>query len=246
MSALIVDCTTTRTRSAGFTLTELAIVLVVVSLLIGGMLMPLSAQQDIRNTSDTTRQLAEIREALLGFAVVNRYFPCPAVSATDGREDRTGTACTSTKRKGLLPWVTLGVQPNDGWGHVFMYSVTPAFSDSATPFTLTSARDITIQTRDSGGSIVNLTNANDIPVVVHSTGKNGYWSWSSDSAVQNPDSSTANGDEDTNAGSAATGKTFVSRTPTGAESSTGEFDDLVTWISPNILYNRMISASKLP
>ncbi len=25
-----------------------------------------------------------------------------------------------------------------------------------------------------------------------------------------------------------------------------EFDDLVTWISPNILYNRLIAAGRLP
>ena len=249
--SISVACLFTRTghlknKNSGFTLTELAIVLIIVSLLIGGMLMPLSAQQDIRNTSDTTHQLDEIKDALVGFAVVNGYLPCPAISTINGSEDRTGDTCTGTKRKGLLPWVTLGVRPNDGWGHLFMYSVTPAFSNSGTHFSLSSGRDITIKTRDSGGSIVNLTNVNDIPVVIHSTGKNGYWSWTTDLAVQNADSSNPNDDEDTNSGTTATGKIFVSRTPTAAVSGNGEFDDLVTWISPNILYNRMISASRLP
>ena len=41
----------------GFTLTELAIVLVIVALLIGGMLVPLSTQRDIHNTSDTKSTL---------------------------------------------------------------------------------------------------------------------------------------------------------------------------------------------
>ncbi len=39
----------------GFTLVELAIVLFIVALLLGGMLLPLSAQQDIRARQDTDR-----------------------------------------------------------------------------------------------------------------------------------------------------------------------------------------------
>lgn len=230
----------------GFTLTELAVVLIIVSLLIGGMLMPLSAQQDARVSTETTRQLNEIKEALVGFAVVNGYFPCPAISSTDGREDRSGNVCTGAKRKGLLPWVTLGIQPTDGWGYIFMYSVTPAFSNSGLHFSLTSPRDITIQTRDAGGTSVNLTNSNDIPVVIHSTGKNGYWGWPLDSAVANPDSANPNDDEDTNSGTMATGQLLFSRAPSIPTSGNGEFDDIVTWISPNILFSRMIAAGKLP
>ncbi len=37
---------------------------------------------------------------------------------------------------------------------------------------------------------------------------------------------------------------FVFRTPT--QPGPNEFDDLVTWISPNILYNRLIAAGRLP
>ena len=39
---------------------------------------------------------------------------------------------------------------------------------------------------------------------------------------------------------------FVSHVPTPAGAPNGEFDDIVTWISPNILYNRMVTAGKLP
>jgi prepilin-type N-terminal cleavage/methylation domain-containing protein len=65
-------------RSHGFTLMELAIVLFIVSLLIGGMLMPLSAQHEIRGRQETEKALATIREALIGFAVINGRLPCPA------------------------------------------------------------------------------------------------------------------------------------------------------------------------
>jgi prepilin-type N-terminal cleavage/methylation domain-containing protein len=62
----------------GFTLTELAIVLFIVSLLIGGMLVPLSAQMEVRGRQETEHALSVIREALIGFAVVNGRLPCPA------------------------------------------------------------------------------------------------------------------------------------------------------------------------
>ena len=242
-----------KSRSAGFTLTELAIVMIIMALLIGGMMMPLSAQQDIRNNTETTRQLDEIREALLGFVVTNGYLPCPARSTSNGNEDRDdatgGTSkCNGGKRFGPIPWVTLGLKPSDSWGHLFLYSVTPVFSHGkpADRFSMSSTPDITIRTRDTSGNLENLSNIDGIPAVVLSTGKNGYWSWTLDIAAQNADSTGTNNDEDTNASSAADGKTFVSRTPTGPDSPTGEFDDLVTWVSPNVLFNRMVAAGKLP
>ena len=63
----------------GFTLIEMAIVLMIVGLLLGGMLVPLSAQMDQRNISDTQKSLSEIKEALIGYAMANGRLPCPAI-----------------------------------------------------------------------------------------------------------------------------------------------------------------------
>lgn len=62
----------------GFTLTELAIVLFIVSLLLGGLLVPFSAQMEIRGRQETDRALVNARDALIGFAVINGRLPCPA------------------------------------------------------------------------------------------------------------------------------------------------------------------------
>ncbi len=89
-------------RGSGFTLIELAMVLFIVSLLIGGLLMPLAAQNEIRGRQETDRALANIREALIGFAVVNGRLPCPApatlaTGATGaGLEATTAAAGTTT------------------------------------------------------------------------------------------------------------------------------------------------------
>ena len=45
------------TFARGFTLTELAVVVAIIALLIGGMLMPLLAQDDVRRNQQTQKQL---------------------------------------------------------------------------------------------------------------------------------------------------------------------------------------------
>ena len=232
-------------KNTGFSLVEMAIVLVIVGLLLGGMLTPLSMQMEQRKMSETQRQMEETKDALIGFALRNGYLPCPAISASNGLEDRDGDKCGDDKRQGYIPWATLGVGKLDSWGHLFRYSVTPAFTHALAPFALSTARDISVVTRSGAeGALVGATAENDIPVVVMSYGKNGAHA-TSDQGVLIADPSSTNVDEKANWG--GDGTRFIARPPgdnTGQPG--GEFDDLVTWISPNILYNRMVAAQRLP
>jgi len=225
----------------GFTLIEIAMVLLIMALLLGSLLAPLTAQIDQQKITETRKSLAGIQEALIGHAIANGRLPCPAISATDGNEKSTCT--TPANRQGFVPWVKLGVGKLDAWGHIYRYSVTPAY---ASTFTLTSNRDITIQTRNAGGALVNLSNSTDIPAVVLSHGKNGYGSTNDSGAVMAA-VPVANVDELTNAtNGTASPYLFVSRTPTPSGVTGGEYDDIVVWISPNTLFNRMVAAGKLP
>lgn len=229
-------------RQSGFTLVEIAIVLLIVGLMIGGLVAPLSSQLEQRRLNETTRNMEEAREALMGFALRNGYLPCPAISAADGREDRTDSNCN--KRFGYLPWITLGVGRLDGWGRVMGYSVTPAFTNSRAFFALHTARDITIATRAADGNLVQVSELNDIPAVLISYGKNGYGA-TSDQNTLLADAGVNNVDEKTN--QQPGGTAFVSRFATDdALAPGGEFDDVVLWISPNILMNRMVAAQRLP
>jgi prepilin-type N-terminal cleavage/methylation domain-containing protein len=120
----------------GFTLVEMAVVLVILGLILGGLVVPLSAQMEIRNYSRTKTQLDEIKEALIGYAIINGRLPCPATAASSGLESfcpaATGT-CVGTETttvqthgncsaqftnvfSGFLPAATLGISPQDAQG----------------------------------------------------------------------------------------------------------------------------------
>jgi prepilin-type N-terminal cleavage/methylation domain-containing protein len=225
----------------GFSLVEMAVVMVILAMLIGGLIAPLTAQIDQRNMNETRRSLSEIKEALIGFAVTTGRLPCPAVSAANG--DEKAVCIAVADRHGYIPWAKLGVPKLDAWGNIFRYSVTPAYAGAAGTLVLSppTARDITIQTRDIAGTLVNVSTPGNIPVIVLSHGKNGYGSTNDQGVVAAVPS--ANIDESTNITSSTT---FVDQVPTVAGTPGGEYDDIVTWISPNILFSSMVAAGRLP
>ena len=123
----------------GFSLIELAIVIFVITLLLGGLLVPLSSQVEQRQISDTRKYLEEIKEALIGFAVTNGRLPCPASSASAGVESPSGGGACTNSYDGFVPAVTLGlaVVDNQGfavdpWGNRVHYAVTTANSNAFT------------------------------------------------------------------------------------------------------------------
>jgi prepilin-type N-terminal cleavage/methylation domain-containing protein len=231
-------------KNRAFTLVEMAIVLVIVGLLLGGLLAPLSAQMEQRRAADTIRALEEARDALAGFAARNGYLPCPAISAGNGLEDRSGTRCGNERRLGFLPWATLGLPKLDAWQHLYLYSVTPAFSDSGVPFRLNTPRDISVVNRDAAGALVPASAQNDIPAVVLSQGRNGFGAFS-DVGVQAADMGQGNVDEKSNYQN--DGRLFIARDRAdNPAAGGGAYDDIVVWLSPNILFNRMLAAQRLP
>lgn len=214
----------------GFTLTEMAVVLVIVALLIGGMILPMSAQQDLRYASETQKTLTDVTEALYGYAASHSasdgkpYLPCPA-SDTLGKEAvRSSNACPA--EEGYLPWADLGVGRMDAWGNTLRYRVTASFSNNATGFTLTSTGDLRICETSACTSVL----ASTAPVVVLSLGKNGS-------------STPTDADELKNHTINLADKDFVHRTQGG---TTSGYDDLVIWLPASILANRMVSAGRLP
>ena len=184
----------------GFTLIEIAIVLVIVGLLLGGLLMPLATQVEGQRRTETEKTLREINEAIIGFALVNGRLPCPAnpalatgvVGAGLERAPAPITTVCTGGIVGVVPWATLGVSELDAWGRRFTYRVTDWYSDQILPtntvaappppppacvtnptnasFALCSDGDMLI---NNGPSLGNVTVAQTIPAVIVSHGKNG-------------------------------------------------------------------------
>lgn len=231
--------------ASGFTLIELAIVLFIVALMLGGMLLPLSAQQDIRARQETEKALSDIRDALTGFAVTNGRLPRPAASATNGAE--AAVCANDAACSGFVPWAALGVAKLDGWGKLIRYSVTPAFANAT--IALPTVANRAVQTRDTTGAVAYLVgNASCslpnqcAPAVVFSQGKHRWGT--TDAGLALIDGSSTNFDEDAN----ETGPTnYFSRSPSeNTATSGGEFDDITLSLSGNTLFNRMVASGRLP
>jgi len=252
----------TPIRQDGFSLIELAIVLVIVALLSGGLMMTLSAQKDGMATSETQSRLREAQEALLGYVAANGRLPCPASPGATGNESPpVGGLCTHPYT-GLLPAITLGLTPTDpngylldGWNNPIRYAVTTynhaTFCPNGCFTTGSGVRNVwngsvgtlllapDLQVCSTAVNIQNpgAPNASCAPgtelttnavIVIFSRGPNG-------ATVPVRADEQANSDND---------RVFVSHTLTSA--GPNEFDDLVTWISPNILFSRLIAAGRLP
>lgn len=209
----------------GFTLVELAVVLVIVSLLAGGLIMTVGSQVDQRQRSETRQQLEEARDALLGFAASHLaadgkpHLPCPDTDG-DGLENRTGNACTNTS--GTLPFVDLGLSRQDIWGNRLRYHVHANFGRNDIGFTFSTSSNLRICEQAACTTVL----ASGLPVIVLSGGRNGIGSGADEQE-------NADGDQD-----------YVSRVPSSADIN--DFDDYLIWLSPSVLYNRMIAAGRLP
>lgn len=267
-------------RARGFSLVEIAVVLVIVGLLLVGLLLPLGAQIEQRKITETNRQLEDAREALIGFAIVNGRLPCPARSNSAGAEVRNAAGeCKNTSGTvvedhyggmlsdgtvgGLIPAVTIGLQPVDSagfaldaWGNRIRYAIAMTITGTGCAGTLPhfvhsanlKANGITCLPSDllicsvtQAVAIGNacsagtaVTNKEVVAAIVFSNGKNGALGPQGSNETENVN------------GQGTVDRVFVSKTPDPAGATTGEFDDLLVWIPVGVLYGRLIAAGVLP
>ncbi len=244
-------------RQRGFSLVEMAVVLVIIGLLLGGLLMPLSAQMEQEKRNKTTLLLEDIKEAILGFAVANDRLPCPAMPVSAGVEAPVGGG-TCTSQFGFVPVVTLGLAGDtntdglllDAWGNPLRYSVTrTGGSFDFTTFNniaLGANPDLVVCDTASASGIncsAGMTLVSNAPVVLYSMGKDGALNPGSAEQLENGETTLGGGPAAVNY-RVSSNRVFTSaiyRDDVG-----NQFDDLVTWISPNILYSRMVKAGVLP
>ena len=204
---------TARTATAGFSLIELAVVLVIIGLMLGGLLVPLSTQMENDRRKETAATLELIREALIGYAIINKKLPCPDTNA-DGRENCTGPVPNGTPSG--LPYADLGVSPVDAWGNPFSYAVSSNFT---TLIDKTSVGNINVGTpTDCSGALL----AQNVPALVRSNGRATNAALESENIDPDP--------------------CFIDP---GYSQGANVFDDLLIWIPPGLLMNRMAAANQL-
>lgn len=257
-----------KIKQQGFSLVEMAIVLVILGFVLTALLLPLRAQREQAAQLQTINTLETAKQALLGFAQANGRLPCPAIAGSGIAVPNASGACT--QQVGFLPAATLGLQPIDAngfaldaWNNRIRYAVTQAIVNDIAQ---TSVPDNSFTTSDgmSNLGIISLKPSlrvcatvststltcslpvsaaspeknyliNNAVVVIYSTGATGSLvvGGADENENLNPSLVSLPNQIDT---------VFVSHDISAAPN---EFDHLVTWISPYVLYNAMIQAGQL-
>ena len=236
---------------SGFSLIELAVVLVIIGILISGFIGTLGSRIDSSRQIETKESLQTTKLSLYGFAMAKLNamgvvrLPCPDVD-DDGLEDFDGadpTKCASLTSHGNLPWVTLGIERADAWASTYSYWVADGYSNTA-GFTLATNASGTGQVRDAvAGNVL----SNNIAAVIFSHGKNQLGSIGLDNIARGPVPAGAQyADERENTDTdAAAPVLFVNRPITG-DNAPIIYDDILIWISEYELKGRMAQAGSLP
>ncbi len=289
----------TRARQNGFTLIEIAIVLLIVTILLGYTVALFPRQQELKQYRDVDRKMDEVIAAIVGFAQINGRLPCPAIPNSVGVEDGGGDV-DCNNYGGFVPVNTLGLTGRlnadslllDPWGNPYRYYVSssdiefaggvfgeadfvranemrevglvstldPDYIDLDGQFLICDAAGTSNDDLCTGATLVfGRPDAAGgpyagAPFVLLSQGKN----WNEGAAA---------GDELENIGSELTltdlgmangpsGNQYLLKDVSGVTPETtfvrritgfaDDFDDVVKWVSPNILYSKMIEAGQLP
>lgn len=218
----------------GFSLAEMAIVLVIVGILMASGLGALSSQLSNQRIKETKQMIDRANESLLGYALSHNRLPCPADNA--GLELARNGSGDCSQASGNLPWLDLGLPEFDSWGRRLQYRVTPIFArktatcgDLATPnsapcFTLLSAGDNTVKSasRRNGAAVTATNLISTVPAVaiVFSEGPTGGGTGADELENRNGDAQ------------------FVQDTPDD------DFDDILVWLPTATLLYRLSVAGK--
>ena len=137
-----------KRSQSGFTLVEIAIVLLIVTILLGYTVALFPRQQQLKQYRALNLEMDRVVEAIIGFAQVNGRLPCPAIPDSVGIEDYDDTNDDGCDNYGgFVPVNTLGLDGRlnddslllDPWGNPYRYYVTDndfganGLSDFTTP-----------------------------------------------------------------------------------------------------------------
>ena len=234
-----------KRRVAGFTLLEVAIVMIVIGYLLNQLVVPFGAQREQTLRGRAQQQLNTVIDNVVGYAISHHRLPCPAGDNTHGFER---SSCKGDLSIGYVPVATLGLRgPTDNqgrlldsWGRPLIYVVSPSDhpqrGEQGKPDYLTEGEmgnvglaylnsALTICRRVKANSCTRAdVRANQVPLIVMSLG--------SDDSRYGQQTYNQN-----------TGPIFVSQPMTLTKDK--RFDDLVTWLSESELIFNLVRAGTL-
>jgi type II secretory pathway pseudopilin PulG len=225
----------------------LLLLLVVLGLGASSFLISMFSQPkgDWRRQALTRAALGDAREALIGYAIVHRRLPRPAISALDGRENTqpcTGEAgCT-----GWLPWTTLGLTPGDGWNKLLRYSVSPEFANGNLDTAVEATKTVLDRLND-GTVFYRVGSANCryddrcAPAVILASGRR---LGTSITGIEQADADTDNQDEQANQDAV---REFMARADTDdVRAIGGSFGNVVGWVPLQLIRTRIRATAPNP
>lgn len=243
-------------RQGGFTLIEIAIVLLIVVILLGYTVAMFPVQQELKQYRKADADMESIIEHLIAYAQVRGRLPCPD-SDTDGLENSVGgTDCTAYY--GLVPGRTLGIDGKysaagvliDPWGQGYRYAIADTDFSLDGEFDLVTANEIreeginnvvpslflcedsNVSPNDADTTCADVSGAEviaNVAVVIISMGKD-FAAPTSNIEAENIDDFLDGTNDHV--------YIFAARRD--------DYDDIVKWISPNLLFSKMIEADQLP
>ena len=123
-------------RQAGFTLIELAVVVLLIGLLATMGISSLKAQLASAAISATKKKQDTIKDALVAYLAKNKRLPCPAIDEKGGLDATVRITTASPPNNcitkfGIVPYTELGLPKSaalDGWENFFTYAVSPKWT----------------------------------------------------------------------------------------------------------------------
>ena len=254
-----------RKQQTGFSLVELAVVIVIIGLLATMGISALNVQQANGAITATKKNQETIKDALIGYLGKNKHLPCPATDELGGIDlaaRNSGTSPPNCKTSfGLVPYAELGLPRSvalDGWDNFYNYAVSPQWtaslntsginvgsttSNPANAFNAGNIGTIQVKTRlpANQNPPANLSTA---VVALISSGINGFGAYTIKGTQR---SAPTSADEASNAIAPSslplaslTLTNLFQREFTEKDAGYGAFDDVVLWISPNDLITPLI------
>ena len=239
-------------KNAGFSLIEMAVVLVIAGLILGTVIGAMNVQMSGQRIKQTQERQQVIKEALINYIRQNSRLPCPAditaglTGANAGEvpaDCATSTIAVSSgaARKGAVPWKTLGLtaeSAQDAYGRLFTYIVT----DEATTRdrnTIPGLRgNLAIFNAGAQSNVCpSTTPCDNLGVVaIISHGPNGYGAFYGAATALPTTNATAEESENAD----ASNLTFYDDPFT-----VNGFDDRVTWYKPSDLLQPLIASGAI-